>query len=502
MYRHSAQVNLIPKNAPPSPDNTSDSESDILDVLDRKRRQLDEEITRFKAAKDREFREFEKELRLNRKKSRGAHKDSEFCPSSKSPSSSSTGATVLTLLSSSQNGPANGLVGHKPIRAGDAVGDKILRSAPLSKPTLSLDKLNVAGETLPRVNGLATPPTASSLTRTNLRSPSPASTNTTPPRSQTERYPPPPTPTSDRTDSFAGVFTPAYLPLLESRDRPPFARSAKPMTSPEEEKERLRHLDTGSPKEAETQKLRLESSQSLPPDAISPSIVATTKRTKSAGQLPSTSLPSALRSSKSGARKGKRVHFQLADFTVVEPSSSYEENSSPGLSPEKQEISDRAARIGEQEHSHSKQSTVGSRRKGSPKHLQLPSGREKRRGRGGRFISPNPSPLHSPSPSPTIEGTSGSPAVSPEESGFTGGLAQADDGGSGVGFFELDEELASPGLREKPLEQELEVDPLPEEAVADEKADGEVGLSSSFAAGSLPIDIVRPSGSWIGSFGH
>ena len=46
-----------------APDDLSDSESEIVAELDKKRRQLDEEIARFKSQKDKEFREFEKELR-------------------------------------------------------------------------------------------------------------------------------------------------------------------------------------------------------------------------------------------------------------------------------------------------------------------------------------------------------------------------------------------------------------------------------------------------------
>lgn len=509
MYRHSAQVNCIPRNAPPSPDNTSDSESEILDALDRKRRQLDEEIARFKAAKDREFREFEKELRINRKRSGGGHQHHhESGSSSKNSASASSTAAALTLLASARNGSANGLTGNKQKRAGEAVGDKIVKQVPLSKATLCLDKMNIPGETLPPLNNLATPPTTSRLIRRSSRTFPPTSISTTPPRSKTDEANPPPTPSSDRTDSFAGVFTPVYLPLLESRDRPPFVRSPQPMSAQEEETKRLQQLDADNKKEAERQKPRLESSQSLPPQPVSPTVIDN-KRTKSTGELPSSSLPSALRSSKTGARKGKHVHFQLADFTVVDPSSSYEESSSPALSPgEKEETTTNGGADHGDGNVQSKKGAISLRRKkGSPKHLKLPSdNREKGRGRTGRFLSPMPSPLPSPSPSPTTEGSSSSLLASPDESGFTDGLSQADDGGSGVGFFELDEELASPGFREKPLEQELEVDPFLEDGVVDEKrvgaGDGEVGLGSSFGAGSVPIDIVRPTGSWIGSFGH
>ncbi|EXJ95357.1 hypothetical protein A1O1_00477 [Capronia coronata CBS 617.96] len=503
MYRNSAQLNYIPRNAPPSPDSTSDSESDILDALDRKRRQLDEEIARFKAAKDREFRDFEKALRMNRTKPRGAHSNHQSCSVDKNSASSATSTAVLTLLASTQlGGPSNGSTGYKAKRAGDDVGDKTVKPAPLSKATLSIDKLNITGETLPSSGDLATPPANLLLSRTNSRSSPTTSSNTTPPRSKTESARRPPTPSSDRTDSFAGVFTPAYLPLLESRDRPPFVYSPKPMTTQEEETKQLRQLDEDTKKEAERQKPILESSQSLPPQPVSPTIIVASKRAKSTGELSSGSLPSALRSSKSGARKGKHVHFQLADFTVVDPSSSYEESPSPALSPDKEVVIEDGTNSHDRGHSHSKGGTISARRKGSPKHLKLPVVKDRKRARAGRFLSPMPSPLPSPSPSPTTEGSSSSLLASPDESGFAKGLDQADDGGSGVGFFELDEELASPGLREKPFELELEVDPISEDGGVDEKADSEAGLGSSFGAGSVPIDIVRPTGSWIGSFGH
>ncbi|KAG9787946.1 hypothetical protein ABEF93_005153 [Exophiala dermatitidis] len=542
MYRHSAQVNCIPRNAPPSPDTTSDSESDILDALQRKRRQLDEEIARFKAAKDREFREFEKELRLHRKKARSL----ESCCSSNISSSSSASAGILT---------AHGPVGHhKSKRAEVGVGAKIVKTTPLSPATLSLAKLNITGETLPLNNDLVTP---SVLTKTNSRSTPPGSLNTTPPRSQKDsvpnpQHPPqPPTPTSDRTDSFAGVFTPSYLPLLDSRDRTPPRSSPQPLTPQEEEKKQLQHpqqpdaADSTSNQKAERDRQRppLKSSQSLPEQPVSPPVVVTsTKRAKSTGQIPtsasstnntSTSLPpSALRkTSKSGVRKdAKHVHFQLADSTVVDPSSSYEESSPGGMSsPEKEDSEDSpSSSFGTSTGSGGTLKKTKSR-KGSPKHLKLPSTNDGGgiAGRRGRFLSPIPSPLPSPSPSPspTIHGTG---MELDSESPFSGGLVMADDGGSGVGFFELDEELASPGLRDRPFEEEAEIEEVEDIDVDAEASttedmwrddDGKripfgrdegdegfgaaaTGLGSSFAAGSVPIDIVRPTGSWVGSFGH
>lgn len=519
MYRNSAQIKCIPTQSPPTPDNTSDSESDIVDALDRKRRQLDEEITKFKAAKDREFREFEKDLRIKRKGTRtGTHSNASELPPGKNNTSSTSSSTaaVLNLLASAQNTSAtNGWLGYKSKRGGDgAAADKIIKPAPSSKPSLSLDKLNISGKTAPALNNLGTPPTPSLLDRSTSRSPSNSSTTVTP-QSLSEKIPPP-TPLSDRFDPFAGVFTPAYLPLLESRDHTPLVRSPQPMNVQDEGKKRLQ-LDSEAKKEAEKQlKQQIESSQSLPQQAVSPTILAA-KRAKSTSVLPSTSLPSALRSSSGGGRTRKHVTFQLADLKVVEPSSSYEEGPSPkAIEQEK----DRFGGDGKQPSQQSEKTDAeeGVRRSmGSPRLL---GEKERRRGRSGRFASPIPSPQPSPSPSPspTINGTSNStlnsdspalpsPALlsSPDESGFSGGLSGAEDGGSGVGFFELDEELASPALREGKVPTfDLEVDSGGLESVDFNdkmEMDGEI-KTGSFKSGSVPINIVRPTGSWVGSFGH
>ncbi|KIW24605.1 uncharacterized protein PV07_10309 [Cladophialophora immunda] len=519
MYRNSAQlkcIKSIPPNALPSPDNTSDSDSEILDALDQKRRQLDEEVARFKAAKDREFREFEKQLWINKKRSRaGANSASEGTPT-KASSTPSAATSALNLLASTQNGSVNGWPGYKARRDG-VVGDKIVRRpAPLSGPTLSLEKLNIAGETTPPLHNLGTPPTPTLLTRARSRSPTSAAARpTTPPPAQLKRDLEPastPTPAKDQSDPFAGVFTPMYLPLLESSDRTPIVRSPQPMTAAEEEAKRLQ-LDAESKDRAEQQlKQQARSSQSLPPQPVSPTVLAT-KRAQSTSILPSASLPSALRTASGGGRRRKHVMFQLADLKVVDPSSSYEEGPSPELEPEKDGNGDAQQRgLGVSSEANGEQD------KGSPGLLGEKE-RRRGRGRGGRFISPIPSPLASPnpspSPSPALNGSSPSPSPlqsprlisSPDESGFSGGLVGAVDGGSGVGFFELDEELASPALREgQPAEAfDLEVeDEISEKIGRDSAEAGEKGLGivPTLQVGSVPIDIVRPSGSWIGSFGH
>lgn len=506
MYRNAAQnygqVTCIP-HALPSPDNTSDSDAEILDALDEKRRQLDDDIARFKAAKDREFREFEKELRVKRKWSRpGAHHTSEPTQNKQIKSTSSATASALNLLASAQSASLNGRGGSR-ITRDSSLGDKARKMAPLSGPTLSLDKLNITGETTtPPVQSLGTPPVPTLLKRSRSRSPVTTNVRPATPPSYLEKEQPPlatPTPSKDRSDPFAGVFTPAYLPLLESRESKPAAHSPPPQALTEEETNRLQ-LDADTKEQAESQKL--VSSQSLPPQQISPTLYAT-MRANSTPILPSASLPSALRNSSSGARRRKHVMFQLADLKVVDPSSSYEEGPSPELEERENAFEKRGLE------SVAEESRVSS---GSPRSL---GEKEKAKGRrrNGRFVSPMPSPLASPSPSPVpspaLRGSSpsSSPQSSPglssaEESGFSGGLNDAEDGGSGVGFFELDEELASPGFRDgKPVEN-FDLDLEQEVNEKGHTARTGLGIVPSVTVGSVPIDIIRPTGSFIGSYGH
>lgn len=530
MYRNSAHINYLSKPSLPSPEHTGDSDSELLDALEQKRKQLDEEISKFKAIKEKEFRDFENDLRTRckRKRSRGSSTSSEPSPPVKHTSAGASHASVLNLVASAHNGSANGRVSLKTQKGIECVvGDKITRPAPLSKPTLSLDKLNISGETTPPTTTLGTPPTPTGFARPTIsRSPSSSTSRlTTPPRSNSED-PALTTPTVDRFDSFAGVFTPAYLPLLESRDHTPVVRSPQPLASQEEaDAKQLQLINAESKRAAEQQPVK---SQSLPRQSVSPTVVAT-KRTHSTPLLPSTSLPSALRNSngkirdgsvggQSAIRKRKHVTFQLADSAIVNPSSSYEELPSP--EPKSVGTSARGVIIlknGEEEEDTegSKSFAIGSN--GSPNRQVVQNTRNDDKSlspnvsgeRKNRLRSPAVSPLPSPSPSPTINGL----VASAEESGFSGGLAASLDGGSGVGFFELDEELASPAFAEDRSFDSLRVETqdqakVDEDLLLDEKQ-ADIALSGddiqvgSFAAGSVPINIIRhPTGSWIGSYGH
>lgn len=190
--------------------------------------------------------------------------------------------------------------------------------------------------------------------------------------------------------------------------------------------------------------LEARPASSLPP---APVVSPQPKRALTVPARPSTSLPSALRTASGSAiRKRKHVTFQLGDTTIVEPSSSYEELPSP----EKQVSYERSN--------------------------EMMSAAVKN-------ITP--------------------PPMSPD---FDFGLVVPKNGGSSVGFFELDEELDDlddheidyhevswaidekrslmlMGLQDLDEDQKIELD----------EDEGEKELTSgSFHAGSLPIDIVRP----------
>lgn len=443
MYRNSAQMTIASKSLP-SPENTSDSESELIEALDQKRRQLDDEIAKFKTAKDQEFQDFERELRL--KRSRDRRKESAGRKTSKTQSALSLFAG--TNASAQINGHAN----HS--REEDKVSDRKSKNAPASKPTLLLDRSNINGSTGLPLNLLETPPTPNQ-SRSQSRSPGNKEGSITPPLSSPNPRLPP-TPTVERPDSFAGLFTPAYLPLLESRP----SNASKPKPS----NQRVENEN--------------QASFSLPKDGVSPlAEMGRPTRANTTPTISSASLPSALRTaSGTSMRKRKHVTFRLADQAIVDPNSSYEELPSPDPRGENgnKTIDEIALTSDTQADEDDYFGQTNSFRKYSK-------------------------PLASPTRMPPRNGLPPSP-----DGGFSGGLQEAEDGGSGVGFFELDEELESPGLGDSNSIDVDEVDGDLDEAGQNgrKNTDKDNMQYGSFSAGSLPIDIVRPSGSWVGSLGH
>ena len=290
MYRDTVRIPGTRAFLPfPAPDELSDSESEILKALERKRRALDDEIARFREQKDREFGDFERELRA----SHGGRIGGAICTTVPTPSgsrddssnrqsrlSSDTSSSALRLFApNAAKAQANGNI----TREGEtSTGLLSPNSRPVSRPTLSVEKLTINGTTTPPIVG--TPP-RDPLTKNLSRSPSNLSLfSATPPRHHS-RYATTPT---ERSDELRGLFTPTYLPLLDSRH--------VPSTSPPEEQ---KLPAVRNPKRAFTA------------PALGPS---------------SSSLPSALRTASGNIpKKRKHVTFQLADSAIVQPSSSYEE---------------------------------------------------------------------------------------------------------------------------------------------------------------------------------
>lgn len=324
MYRHSAALNIGAKThgfLAPSParddQSASESESETVAELDRKRRQLDEEIAHFKTQKEKEFRDFEQDLRRKRKRKRSpANSDNHIA---RTPP---TDPSVLSLLGSrpQANGHAN--------KQSQQYGSR-LKPVP-SKPTLSVEKLTIVGTNAPpttadaRPSVLARPLTNTTTTTLHTQNEKPPILAPTANTQNNIKQEPPLTPIArDHNDHFAGVFTPAYLPLLDSRSS---TTHSTPQVQPQDQ---LSHSDPAP----QTPQPGSESS-SLPSSPISPRIPNPAKRSYTSPLLSSASLPSALRATSadtSSTKKRKHVTFRLADSAVVEPSSSYEEVSSPDL---------------------------------------------------------------------------------------------------------------------------------------------------------------------------
>ena len=547
MYRHhstalamAAKIStLLP--SPMSVDTSaSETESDTRAALDGKRKQLDEEIARFKSQKEEEFRDFELQLRRKRKR-QGSPANGEYQLARTPP----TDPSVLSLLGSrpQTNGYAHRQNGHATLRP---------KATPLSKPTLSVEKLTIVGTNAPPAATDAPPSVLARSLTGNARQPrtEPQETTSLPPipktQNNTKQEPPPPPITRDYNDSFAGVFTPTYLPLLDSRtssSNPVPQTPTQPL--PAERSESNANSYTPLPG---------SSSSSLPSSPISPRIPSPAKRSYTSPLLPSntSSLPSALRgvsAYSAGTKKTKHVTFRLADSSVVEPSSSYEEMSSPDLPSETINRNTKSNGIDEML---SREGIPWSWNKGPTSPIVDKNDGMSLAGDGeddGDEEGEEDSGLY-------IAGGSSSATTAAENdsTAAAGGLQfqETEDGGSGVGFFELEEEMntPSPGLSprvrsprsdrnrffedwgalpddddggtardesngeayttEEDIAAELEA------ATDEEKEEGfmvqGLGISngkereilpSTFSSGSVPIDIVvRPSSSWVGSLGN
>lgn len=320
-------------NSLPSPDYTgdSDSESEIAQELTQKRRQLDEEVARFQAQKDKEFRDYELELKARRRQRKVQqhflrnnnsyyHDFTKNSPSATPPASS---ISMLTGFEEKIQGPSSS---HN-VRQSEPI--RLMKSSAGSKvttPTICLDKISIIGENVPQphLTHLGTPPTPTSTVSQIASRASPtvharsASKERVSPQNKSPKIP------EDRhEDNSTQMFSSPYLPLLESRhDRPgPIEGTQTEPASP-----------TGHSMDIEAVPV---TSSSLPTES-SMSNEFNVPATKRAYTSPSTlnrkTLPPIIRNVNGRKRAGgkrKHVTFQLADRAIVEPSSSYEEGPSP-----------------------------------------------------------------------------------------------------------------------------------------------------------------------------
>jgi hypothetical protein len=471
MYRNPTSLtsgNIVsPTRLPSNTKNKDEADLDISVLLEQKRQQLDDEIEQFKAAKDKEFLEFEKGLRRQRQKRKKEQKAAKISEAAISNSEKGQKAGALSLFAGTTNADAQS--------NGNVASSRDARHLPSSTPTTSLDRRNIHGETTPPPGSS---PSSQKLTKQISRSPTSEMLAYTPPKGRSSSKPNPPQPqtiTKANHDSFAGVFTPSFLPLLESKSKKDYAASQLP--------------------DIKLQRHNSFSNSQSNNDLLSP--LTRSERSQTVPVIPSTSLPSALRTaSASVMRKRKHVTFQLADSAIVEPSSSYEELPSPEPREEAKEemngiskimTNGRSAQEGSDE-----DSETGLMPPFSQKQISSPiiKGKEKSKDKK----------------SSTEDGEL-SPGALPST------LDQADDGGSGVGFFELDEEIASPGFGAvRPFELDEDEDDYPSpnsqnprraSTTSIEDMESEQYMKQAYVySGSVPINIIKPSGSWVGSFGH
>lgn len=227
----------------------------------------------------------------------------------------------------------------------------------------------------------------------------------------------------------------------------------------------------------------------------------------------------------------------------MEPSSSYEEMSSPDLPPPSETSKGKTKANGIDEALHNEEIPWSwSKGRTSPV-IEKDDGMGMSLAGDGEDDAPeSDSGLQISTISPsTIDTTGNDLSTTPTPSGLS--FQEAEDGGSGVGFFELEEELEpSPGIsprlrsprsdrarffddwgalpddededaemKEQDQTGEMEDIAREMEDVSDTTEHQGLGIStgasverqeSTFSSGSVPIDIVvRPSSSWMGSLG-
>lgn len=347
MFRHApAMVTTVPQLPSSFKDTPPKDGLDVAEILDKKRVQINEEIEQFRAKKDKEFQDFERELRRRiSPEKRRRDGSSPTKPSTSARKSllglltggrQASGTTKITETSTEDDSVRNSEMaknmdnrispqllssdtsevqschGDKPTAAIDH-DECVMKPDPTKSASFEVPStISSPDESLPReyVQALESPDKNSSssdeLSTTSLTSASTSSElgedSPSSVQSQDHSFP---SPVPQRKEQELTNFsTPNYLHLLESK------HSSLPRSS----SDYLCRVSNPNPED------------SLP------------------SNQPSTSLPSAFRRrSSSISRKPKHVLFKLADTAIVEPSSSYEER--PSMSSPRNQASPIAERL-------------------------------------------------------------------------------------------------------------------------------------------------------------
>ena len=572
MHRNTTPSYMM-QHSLPSPEYTgdSDSDSDIIKELEQKRRELDEDVARFRAQKDKEFRDFEVELKATRQKRAQPHQDqrNDHLLNGCGKHARSSGAHHVRQSSASIQ-----LIKPK-------AGSKV------THPTISLNPTNIRGETIQQSHALYTPPTPTA------QLPITTEKTTIPIEQSSSRGKAVLSPQQPRKDAFTGVFVPDFLPLLDSMDDRLSRPAEGTQTEPASPIDRL---------VIETMPVQASSLPTASSISEGFHIVTNKRAYTSPSAVNRTTLPPIIRNvngRKRSSGKRKHVTFQLADRAIVEPSSDYEEGS--------------PLEIGEEDSITSPRSTNSENNSPRPRIVRQntpldPFGRRKRKvipevtspdevgmgmgdlhlvcERDAEFLPPpNDSVIEQPSTAEFLEdgyfspkhgtssthflpnGASTSDSLSPAESEsfnkvdedayihkrysmisqqraerknirspplspgplraatpiidlvqptsrcrteYPGSLADNINATANVGFFELDEELASPDAETpKPYETATTDDiETPTLLSSRRKKQDHESAIDMVTGTSVPIDIIRPQGmngvsnSWIGTFGH
>lgn len=209
MYRQSPHLSRPKSFLPsPAPDELSGPDLDITAILEKKRREIDEEIDIFTALKEKELKTFEDELRSSRRRNPDAGNQPPISPKSELSKLHTDSFTAK----------------EKKIHADEVTLSGLKPTSGPSKPSVSVDRVTINGMTTPPVFG--TPPFERTLSH------APQNLSIIPPRTSSAKESSKPPTRADRENDFHGLFTPGYLPLLEAQPASLPPKSTSPSVTP------------------------------------------------------------------------------------------------------------------------------------------------------------------------------------------------------------------------------------------------------------------------------